>query len=182
MSKVTRIIMVGPDGCGKTEISHEFSRCTLVPYFKARGEKANFRSGGNKFLNEMLYAEPRQLDWIEQLNLSFVMDRGFPCEYAYAKVFNRETNMEAIMWADEQYARLDTRLILCSRSEYRDYSDTDYAGDVRGITLENLDLAYREFFRMTKCQYFILNVDDENLSREIIDIYRFLDRCDGLFP
>lgn len=180
MSKMTRIIMVGPDGNGKTEIAKEFSRRTMVPYYKACGEKSNFRSGGDKFLNELLYAEPRQLDWIEQLNLSFIMDRGFPCEWAYANVFRRQTNVEAIMWADEQYARLNTRIILCTRSEYRDFSDEDYADNVNGITLENLDHEYREFFKVSKCQTLILNVDDEDLSREITDIYRFLDRCDNI--
>lgn len=180
MSKTTRVIVCGPDGVGKTEIAKEFSRRTCVPYFKASGEKLNFRSGGDKFLNELLYAEPRQIDWIQQLDLSFIMDRGYPCEYAYSKVFYRHTDLDAILWADDQYARLDTRIILCVRSQYRDYADEDYAEDAKGITLENLDLAYRDFLRKTKCKYLILNVDDENLSREITDIYKFLDACDGL--
>lgn len=178
MSKVTRIIIVGPDGCGKTEIAKEFYRRTCVPYYKARGEKTNFRTGGNQFLNELLYAEPRQLDWIEQLDLSFVMDRGYPCEFVYASVFNRETNIDAIMWADKQYARLDTRIILCTRSVYKKYDDDDYAGGADPETLQRLDTAYRGFLKVTNCQHLILNVDDENLSREITDIYRFLDRCD----
>jgi thymidylate kinase len=168
------LIIEGPDKTGKSEIAHELSRRLNVHYFKARGEKANFRGDGHQFLNELLYADPRQLDLIEQLNLSIVMDRGFPSEFAYSMVFNRATDIPAIARADEEYARLGARLILCTRSSYDGLVDEDRPDLITPENLYKLEQRYRMFFASSKCRSMVLNVDDENLDREMSEILTWL--------
>ena len=176
------VFFVGPDMCGKTEISKALSRMTDISYFKAssehnafltfRGEKKDPRE---LFLNQLRYADPRVMDLLKQTGTSVIFDRGYPCEYAYSKVFGRETDERMLKHLDEEWSKLDARIVLCYRSSYVGIVD-DLDPKVNGEMLQKLHNAYAEFAKWSKCKLLKLNVDDENLQREVDEVHYFIYR------
>lgn len=171
------LFFVGPDMCGKTQISQEIGKVTGIPYFKASSEHDSFLSSRvskrEAFLNQLRYADPRVFDVLKQTGYSLIFDRGFPCEYAYAKVFGRETDQTMLRHMDEMWSTIDARVILCTRSSYEGIVD-DLDPTVKGEVLQRIHDAYLDFASWTKCKLFNLNVDDEDLNREVADIINYL--------
>ena len=177
LSKQKLIIVVGPDMCGKTEIAKELARRLSVPYFKATSEHTSFLSSrvskNDQFLNQLRFADPRVLDILRQTGHSVVFDRGFPCEYAYSVVMNRETDIVMLRHLDEAYARLGAVVVFCRRSSYEGITD-DLDPTIGQELLDKLDAAYEGFSGWTKCKLLKLNVDDEDLDREVKEIIEFM--------
>ena len=174
------IFFVGPDMCGKTEISKAVSKALNIPYFKATSEHTSFLSTrvstSDQFLNQLRFADPRVLDILRQTGHSIVFDRGFPCEYAYSRVFGRETDMVMLKHIDEAYAALGADIIFCHRSSYEGIHD-DLDPSVGPELLNKLHNAYYDFLtNVSKCRRLWLNVDDENLNREVTDVVDFVMR------
>lgn len=171
------LFFVGPDMCGKTQIAQEVAKVTGIPYFKASSEHDSFLSSRvskrEAFLNQLRYADPRVFDVLKQTGYGLVFDRGFPCEYAYSRVFGRETDMTMLQHMDEMWSSIDARIIMCKRSDYTHIVD-DLDPTVKGETLQKIEDAYYDFFDWSKCKNFILNVDDEDLRREVNDIINYL--------
>lgn len=167
--------------CGKTEISRELSRVIGIPYFKATSEHTSFLSSriskNDQFLNQLRFADPRVYDMLRQTCHSVIFDRGFPCEYAYSKVFGRETDLTMIKHMDEAYASLGAYIVLCHRSSYAGITD-DLDPTVNEACLISLQNAYFNFANWTECKLLKLNVDDENLDREIDEVLQFMGYTD----
>jgi hypothetical protein len=72
---------------------------------------------------------------------------------------------------DDWAARLGFIVVICRRSSYQGIKD-----DLRpDMNLAELDRLYVEkFVPWTRCRTLLLNVDDEDLSRELRDIVTFL--------
>lgn len=178
MSKQTLVFFVGPDMCGKTQIARATSRCMGVPYFKATSEHASFLSTrlsvSDQFMNQLRFADPRVLDILRQTGHSVVFDRGFPCEYAYSRVFGRETDQVMLRHLDEAYAALGAAVVFCHRASYAGIHD-DLDPSVGPELLGRLHAAYEDFAGWSKCRLLRLNVDDEDLQREVADVLRFID-------
>ena len=174
------IFFVGPDMCGKTEISKAVSRALGVPYFKATSEHTSFLSSrvskNDQFLNQLRFADPRVLDILRQTGHSIVFDRGFPCEYAYSKVMGRETDMVMLKHVDEAYAALGAVVVFCHRSSYSGIHD-DLDPTVGPELLIKLHNEYYDFLtNVSKCKRLWLNVDDEDLNREVTEVLDFVTR------
>lgn len=155
--------------CGKTEISKEWSKIKKIPYFKASSEHETYLHSKDKFLNQLKYADTRMVDFLSQTGYSVVFDRGWPCEFAYSKAFNRPTDINTLLTVDAAFAKLDAKIIFCHRSSYQGITD-DIDSSIDSDALSRIDQMYREFFTITRCKIFTLNVDDQNLNREISDI------------
>lgn len=173
-----RIIMfIGCDRCGKTNIAHKLSTVTGMPVFKASSEHDAFLSCKTSkrelFLNQLRYADPRVFDILKQTGWSIIFDRGFPCEYAYSKVMGRETDQEMLRHMDEMWATLGTEIIWCQRKSYEGIAD-DIDPTMAGAKLQAIHDAYEEFAARTRCSVLRLNVDDEDLCREVNDILQFM--------
>jgi hypothetical protein len=181
MNKQQLVLFCGPDMCGKTEISRELSRVTGIPYFKATSEHTSFLSSrvskNDQFLNQLRFADSRVYDLLRQTCHSVIFDRGFPCEFAYSNVFDRETDLTMIKHMDEAYASLGAHVVLCHRSTYSGIVD-DLDPTINESYLNKLQDAYFDFARWTKCKLLKLNVDDENLDREIDEVLRFMGYTD----
>lgn len=177
LPKQLLLFFVGPDMCGKTEIAHEVSKVLDVPYFKATSEHTSFLSSrvstNDQFKNQLRFADPRVYDLLRQTGHSVVFDRGFPCEYAYSAILKRETDMTMLKHMDEAWASLDARIIFCHRSSYEGIVD-DLDPTIESGMLNRLHGAYESFCSWTKCKVLKLNVDDEDLRREVIDIITYL--------
>jgi thymidylate kinase len=173
------VFFVGPDMCGKTEISKALSRVTDIPYFKASSEHDAFLSSRvskrELFLSQLRYADPRVMDLLKQTGQSVIFDRGYPCEYAYSKTFGRETDEKMLRHLDEEWAKLDARIVLCCRNDYSRIVD-DLDPTVKGDALQQIHYVYEEFATWTKCKLLKLSVDDENLQRELDEVHYFIYR------
>ena len=177
MQKQHIVFFVGPDMCGKTEIAKEVSRRLGVPYFKATSEHTSFLSSrvskNDQFLNQLRFADPRVYDLLRQTGHSVVFDRGYPCEFVYANVLERETDMVMLRHVDAAWAGLGARIVLCHRSSYAGIND-DLDPTIDQDMLNDLHDTYFEFSRWTKCPLLKLNVDDESLEREVSETLTFL--------
>lgn len=161
---------------GKTQISHELARQLGVHYYKATSEHHAFMNDPDRFINDIRYADPRLIDFIRQTKTSVVMDRGFPCQYAYAKVLGRDNDPGALARVDDGYAALGAKVIWCHRQGGYDgiFDDLDPVR-INPTTLQALHEAYEEYItKQMKCRYLALPVDDENLDREVSEILKFL--------
>lgn len=172
------IILAGCDMTGKTQIAHELARRLNIPYFKASSEHEAFLTSRNEsrselFLNQLRYADPRMLDFLKQTGHSVVKDRAFPCEYVYSGVFKRMTDYQMLCHIDEQYAKLGTKIVVTSRSSYEGIVD-DLDPTLDSKILQKIDYGYIEFMSWTKCDIMRLNVDDEDLNREVTDVLNWL--------
>lgn len=166
-----RIIIVdGPDGCGKTEISRALSRELGVPYFKmAAAERLNWYNG--TFLEELRYGERRQVELFRQLGMSAVIDRGYPSEWVYSKVFGRKTDERALEQFDSDYAALDAVIVMPLRKDYSRNRHDDLVPNNRLVEIHG---AYVAFAKWTSCRVITLMVDElgEDIDRELAEIYR----------
>jgi hypothetical protein len=160
------VVLSGPDMCGKTQIANELSRRTGIPCFKASTEHQSFLNEQNKFLLQLRYADPRALDIITQTGCSIIMDRGWPCEFAYSRFFNRDTDLEQLRRIDDGYAALGALVVFCYRTSYDGLVD-DLSSRLGPSALASIDKSYRDFLRWTSCRTKLLNVDDEDLDREV---------------
>ena len=173
MTQQKIIAVVGPDMCGKTEISKALSKKLGLPYFKASSEHETYLRSPDQFISQLRFADTRMTDFLKQTGHSVIFDRAWPCEYAYSKVFNRQTDHDVLTRIDEQMARMGAKIIVCHRTSYKGIVD-DIDPTIMEDRLLTLDNAYMEFTRWTKCSTFLLNVDDEDLKRELNDISTWL--------
>lgn len=173
MSKQQIIVFVGPDKCGKTEIGNELGRRLNIPTFKASTEKGKFRNEED-FILEMQYADPRMIDILKQTGYSLILDRAWPCEWVYSTAFNRDTDGEAIFNSDQGFADLGAKVVVCYRSSYNGLVDEDAPDRLTPPVLEKLEQLYRSFSQMSACEFYFLNVDDEDLDREVDEIMTFI--------
>lgn len=167
------IVFVGPDRVGKTEISTALSQVLQIPRFKAASEHDTFLNHQDRFVNQLRYADVRMADFLSQTKTNVIMDRGWPCEMSYSNVLNRSTDMVALGKIDAMMANLGAVVVICSRSSYVGIVD-DIDPTINDQKLTQLDAAYRRFMSWTKCRTMVLNVDDENLHRELDDVLKFL--------
>lgn len=167
------IFFVGADMCGKTQIAKEVSRITKIPYFKASSEHDSYLSKNDLFLNQLRYADMRVFDVLKQTGCSIIFDRGYPCEKVYSKVFGRKTDEEILQIEDAAYASIGAQIVICYRNSYQGIVD-DLDPNIDQNVLETLTKEYVSFSKWTKCKTILLNVDDEDLSREVKDVIKFL--------
>lgn len=163
------VVFCGPDMTGKTQIAKKFSSITGIPYFKASSEHTTYLNSKDRFVNQLRYADPRMTDFLGQTGYSAIFDRAWPCEFVYSSVFGRETDMKMLEEIDAAYAALGANIILTHRKSYEGIVD-DIDPKINSEFLQKIDAKYSEFMKWTKCKKLRLQVDDENLSREINDI------------
>lgn len=166
------IIFDGTDACGKTNMAKELARVTDIPYFKNSDEHKYFLKDPNYFINAIRYVDTYFTSYLEASGASVILDRAWPSEWIYSKVMGRNTDLDVLRELDRRHAKLGTKLIIPWRSNYSQIRD-DY--DVVKENIETIHRLYMEFANSwTTCQVLLLNVDDENLDREMTDIRRFI--------
>ncbi len=169
-SKQKIILMEGPDRTGKTNIAQELSRRIYVPYFKNSDEVRNFLDPKDYYVNILRYADPYFISYLRQTKNSVIIDRHYPSEWVYSRVFSRKTDMEALRRTDEAMASLDAKIIICFRNDYTDRHDDHFPEIITDNKLKLLHEGYAQFCSWTKCETHWINVDDENLDREVNEI------------
>lgn len=173
-SKQLSLIVDGPDRCGKSHIAHELSKQLVVPYFKHSAEHDMFKNHPERFVNATKYGDSYFVDYLKQTGASVVLDRCYPSEYVYSRVFKRQIDMDALRYVDNKHAELGTSIILCRRHSYDNVYDDKYPDILGPHKLTLIDAYYNEFAAWSQCNVMTLWVDDENLDREITEILEFL--------
>ena len=172
------VILDGPDGCGKTNIADALSEILEISVFKNKGEWKFFSQEDNGFFKTCLkYSHTHLLEFLQQTDYGVIFDRAYPSEYVYSQVFNRETDHDILRWCDKKCAQMGVKIIIPIRSDYSNVVDQfDFVDET---ILNDVHRKYIEFSNWTECECMILNVDDEDLDREIKEISSFLNIGDG---
>lgn len=145
-----------------------------IPYFKNKGEHTYFGVRDTEyFTNASKYIDSYMASFLLKTGHSVVLDRAWPSEYCYPRVFGRQQNMEVLDELDKRWAWLNTKIIIPFRSSYDGIVD-DMHTQITPDRLRELDVLYAEFAQWTKCDTLRLNVDDEDLTRELKEIMEFI--------
>ncbi len=166
------IIFDGPDVCGKTEMSLELSKRLGIPYFKNEGEWDFFEKDPGYFANCVKYGATFLCSFLKQVGSSVIMDRGHHSEWVYSQVFHRNTDQKLLRKVDDAFADMGAVLIVPYRSAYHNL--VDQFETITPEKLKEIDKKYKEIKYWTACDVFYLNVDDEDLEREMGDIIEYL--------
>ena len=171
------IIFDSEDGNGKTEIASALSRRLTVPYFKYEMEhQCDFGSPHEeRFKLCIQHAMPMLQSFMQQTQQSVIFDRAYPSEWVYAKYFNRSTCTMSLRRIDDWHAAHNAKIIIPTRS-IAIKTERDHAFITPSVK-HGLAKLYREFAKWTKCDVLFLNVDDEDIVRELNDILVWLNAC-----
>lgn len=167
------IIFEGPDGCGKTNIATALSGHLNIPYFKNESEWEFFENDPSYFVNALTYGDPYFLSYLEQTAASVIVDRWYPSEWVYSRVFSRKTNPKVLASIDKRAASLGSKIIIPFRTDYSQVVD-QFESIITSDVLKKIHEGYQEFAEWTACSTYFLNVDDEVLDRELQEITAFL--------
>ena len=169
-----KVAFIGPDMTGKSNIAAELSRRLSVPVFKNSGEWKTQLDSGDYFLNLLRFGGPFLMDFIRQTDVNVILDRFYPCELVYSEAFNRETDMKAISWLDNEFAAANGKFIICLRKDYNGLIDDVFPDDLPPEMLRQIDKLYQDFSNFTKCECLVLYTDDRDLEKQISNIIEFL--------
>ena len=166
------IVLEGPDGCGKTEIGKGLAKRIGVPYFKMNTEAQNWRKG--KFKEALEFDQTYLVQFLKQTGYSAVIDRAWPSEWVYSRVFKRDTNPNVLFDVDRAFAGLGTRIIIPWREDYSRNRHDDLVPNSKLIELHE---AYFDFMEWTACDTIPINVDfyENNLERELSYILQIME-------
>lgn len=101
------IMVVGPDGVGKTTIVEELSTRLGIPSFKFPSEQEVFKKGQR---GQLLF-DLGLAYFLKQTELRFISDRGYPCEWVYSSIFGRETDVDTLGVIDRIHADMGTKIL-----------------------------------------------------------------------
>lgn len=130
------IIVIGPDGVGKTTIVSHLANMTGAPSFKCPTEKDIFFAGGRSSLvfDHML------THFLEQTGYRFISDRGYPCEWVYSWVFDRETDAKLLGQIDVAHSKLGTKILYLYSSIRPTQEDDIVPMDKYEVVREHYDM------------------------------------------
>ena len=167
------IAFEGPDMCGKTQIGKELASRLGLAYYKNSGEWSTDLITTDYFKNVVTYGTTIQTDLLCQIRPKVVLDRYYPSEWVYSRVFNRSTNHEVLDKVDLMFANAGGRIIICRRKSYDGITDDLYKY-IGPDVLRQLDQTYESFTNWTKCSTMTLWVDDHNLERQVSDVIQWI--------
>jgi len=169
-----KVAFIGPDMTGKSNIAEALSKDINVPVFKNTGEWKTKLSSEDYFVNLLRFGGPFLMDFIKQVDVDVIMDRFYPCELVYSRAFSRETDIEIISWMDEEFSQINGKFIICLKESYEGLVDDVYPDQLPTEKLILLDELYRDFYKSTKCEAYILYTDDMNIKTQVKKIKDFL--------
>lgn len=170
--KQTVVIFEGCDKVGKTEMAKELARRTEIPYFKNVSEWNAFSNDPSYFASALKYGDTYFYNFLKNTLTSTILDRSYPSEWVYSKVYNRKTDEATLKYIDDLASSFDVRIVIPYRSSYKGLKDDLH--DIDEDHLQTLSDAYAKFANWTKCKVLRMCVDDEDLNRELQDILEFL--------
>ena len=166
------VIFDGPDMCGKTEMAHALSPIIQAPYFKNESEWEYFENDPSYFRNALVYGDTFFYSYLQQTGASVILDRSYPSEWVYSRIFLRVTNQKALREIDKKAHSLNTKIVIPYRTSYEGLEDQ--FSSITPSRLTEIEMLYRKFSEWTLCDTLLLNVDSEDLDEEISEILNFI--------
>ena len=166
------IIFDSADKCGKTEMATALSKALNVPYFKNKQEWQAFGKDPNYFVNALRYGDTYFYNFLKDTGTSIILDRSYPSEWVYSKVYGRSTDEDVLRYVDELAFLAGARIIIPYRTSYAGRRDDVH--DIDEVHLQKLSDVYAEFAAWTKCPTLRFCVDNEDLNEELHTILNFL--------
>lgn len=151
------VVFDSPDGTGKTNISQALSRELKVPYFRMDSQHDNWRKG--RFKDALEFDQTYLASFLKQTKTNVIIDRAYPSEWVYSRVYKRKTNDEVLKQVDAEFARMGAYIVVPLR---RDYSKSREDEVVTPEKLKPLHDKYLEFCEWTRCSTIQIYVDDFN--------------------
>lgn len=170
----TVVIFEGCDKVGKTEMARELSRRLDIPYFKNKSEWKAFSSDPDYFVKALRYGDPYFYTFLRDTKTSVVLDRSYPSEWAYSRVYNRNTDDDALTHIDALAASFGVKIVVPYRSSYLGLKDDIH--DIGEDYLQRLSDTYATFAKWTKCEVLRFCIDSEDIEWEMNTIQKFLKR------
>jgi len=168
------LAFIGPDMTGKSNIAGQLSKDLGIPVFKNTGEWKADLSGDDYYLNLLKFGGTFLMDFLVQVRPTAILDRFYPCEYAYSAIFGRETNEDLISRLDEKFSSIDGKLIFCYKKSYEGVQDDLFPDEINDKTLKKIEERYRMFLGKTNCDVLFLETSDMNLEKQVSEIKCFL--------
>jgi len=166
------IIMDGCDNTGKSSIAQALSKAIGCPYLKfSNVSKDNINKDilSKININSSIYG----LSILNSLgNPNIIIDRQYPSEYAYGKIF-RNTTFQDIGFIDSYLSEnFKQHLIIITEKSINTQKENDF---VLCEHYDKLKEAYRDFAKRTSAKCIILDTTDQDLYRQLEKIFWHLD-------
>ena len=166
------IIFDSADKCGKTEMATALSRDLGIPYFKNKQEWQAFGKDPNYFVNALRYGDTYFYNFLKDTGTSIILDRSYPSEWVYSKIYGRATDEVTLRYIDDLAASAGAVIIIAYRTSY--VGRRDEVHDIDEVHLQKLSDMYAEFAAWTKCRTLRFCVDNEDLQEELTAINNFI--------
>ena len=163
-----RIIVCGPDKCGKTTFVNLLESRLGIKSYKSKKEKGLFHEVQGQY-NMLKWVVPELIELISQFDINIVFDRFIPCEYAYAKTFNRFTDTELIFKYDKQWNDINGKIIFIWRSTPFAQDDVIDNFKYHSTLISN----YNEYLVRSKCKFLSLE-NNTTIEEGFNTIQKFL--------
>jgi len=169
MYKQTIIIFEGHDMSGKTHIAEALSKKLNIPIFKMNRTKYFWDP-----LSYQTYATEAITQMLEQTKQSVILDRSFPSDYLYSKLFKRPYDYEKHWITDGRFAAMDTLIVYCYKNEEFYLHDEEDKEFISVTDYNRMKAIYDDFFISSCCRHCELNTSDENLDEQLSIIMKYI--------
>lgn len=171
------VLVVGPDGVGKTTVVQHLARMTGIPSFKCPTEKQIFKSHGGAGRQSLVF-DYMLTHFLQQTGLRFISDRAYPCEWVYSRVFGRETDRQLLSLIDEMHSNIGTKILYLYSSTQPTVEDDIVPSDAYW----DVKKTYDGFCEWTSCQ--VVALDTARMLQTYLDggdsSKEFAGHCIGL--
>ena len=154
------IIFEGADKSAKSTIAQELSNMINVPYFKF---KVWDYFKDNKFKNATYFDQPYILEFLKQTGYSVIIDRGYPSEYVYAQVFDRDFDRNFLEKLDIEFSKLNTTIIICFKKNNKEKDEI-----IPQDKYEKIIEKYLDFSLKTRCKVIILDTSSMDIKTQLL--------------
>lgn len=172
--KNLRIILEGPDGCGKTTIAYYLSKELNIPIFKnqrTRNTLYNNEDDSNQFLSLLKWGVSEQLELIKQCDVSLIFDRLFPSEYVYSRVYMRNLYDDLVHQYDLTWHKMNGIIIFLDRKQLTKRDELVHSNEYNDIRMY-----YQEYREKTYCKNLFIDTSDEKYKNHVKIIKDFINR------
>lgn len=167
------IIFEGCDKVGKTEMAKELSKRLQIPYFKNKNEWSAFENDKDYFVNALKYADPFFFSFLNDTKTSVILDRSYPSEWVYSRVYSRKTDENMLRSIDDYVSiNIQAKIIVPYRTSYVGMRDNVH--DINSEKLQELSDLYKDFCAWTSCKTLRFCIDSEDIEYEMKSIIEFL--------
>lgn len=161
------VIFDSPDGTGKTNIANGLSKKIGVPYFRMDTQHDNWRK--KRFQEALEFDQTYIASFLRQTHGNVIMDRAYPSEWVYSKVFKRETNEQVLERVDREFAQMGAYIIVPLRRDYANNREDEVVPKEKLQALHDTYLAFCQWSRCTTIKIFVDDFSDD-LEKELAAI------------